>query len=263
MPVVLDVVKALARRWYVVLVGLILTVGLASAAYVATPSEYNARALVLLLPGSNTVGDGGNPFLALSGLEQPASIVVAYFSSESAQTEVADRWPTAEYRVLLDDSTRGPVISVDVTDTSAESTLATLDYLQNRIPEELARLQGEVDAPAASVITSMPLAVDAEASRDASATIRNVIAAVVVGLVLTGFAAFALDGILLRRRARRPAPPLPPTEDEFAEDAAATPPPKGHRRRRRTDAEAESAAADESTPADDGDPVEIQAGRGS
>ena len=47
---VLDVVKALGRRWYVVVVGLILSVGLAMSAYSITPAEYNARGLLLLLP---------------------------------------------------------------------------------------------------------------------------------------------------------------------------------------------------------------------
>ncbi|MCR2808941.1 MULTISPECIES: hypothetical protein [unclassified Microbacterium] len=201
-----DVVKALARRWYVVLLGLALTVGLAVSAYAVTPPEYNARALVLLLPGANAVGDGGNPFLALSGLEQPASIVVAYFASESAHTEVQERSGTAEYEVLLDESVRGPVISVDVTDRSAEGTLSTLEFLLTRIPEELARLQVEVQAPASSVITSMELAQDSEATAETSATVRNVIAAIVLGVVVTGFAAFALDGLLLRRRMRRTAP---------------------------------------------------------
>jgi len=256
--VVIDVLRALGRRWYVVVLGFLLSVGLAVSAYSLTPPEYNARALVLLLPGANAVGEGGNPFLDLSGLEQPASIVVAYFSSESARAEILDRSPTAEYEVLLDDSTRGPVILVDVTDQTADATLSTLDYLLSRIPEELARLQGEVDAPATSVITSMALTVDAEAERDSSTTIRNVIAAGVVGIVLTGFIAFALDGILLRRRMRRSSSELAPTETEISTEPLGPRPPKGHRRRRSSEAAEEQTEESESsvTP-----PAEVRAGQ--
>jgi len=256
--VIADVVKALARRWYVVLVGLLLTAGLAVSAYSVTPPEYNARALVLLLPGPNAVAEGGNPFLALSGLEQPASIVVAYFASESAHTEVERLSRTAEYEVLLDDSTRGPVISVDVTDRTAEATLSTLDHLLTRIPEELARLQGEVDAPESSVITSMELAVDSEATRETSSTVRNVIAAVVVGVVVTGFAAFALDGLLLRRRMRRSAPA--PADAESSTDRRPARAPRGRRRSR--PAPTAPAPSEEPEGAVTG-PIEIRAGRDS
>lgn len=255
---VLDVVKALGRRWYVVVVGLILSVGLAMGAYSITPPEYNARGLLLLLPGANAVAEGGNPFLSLSGLEQPASIVVAYFSSESAHTEIADRSATAQFQVLLDESTRGPVILVDVTDETADATLSTLDYLLTRIPEELARLQSEVKAPAPSVITSMPITVDGEAERDSSATIRNVIAAGVVGIVLTGFAAFALDGILLRRRMRRNSSGSTSADADSASEAPDSRPPKQRRRRTRTEStEEQTEEAEVPVVA----PVEVRAGR--
>ena len=46
----------------------------------------------------------------------------------------------------------------------------------------------------------MPLTVDSKAKADYSGTIRIVIAAVVVGLLVTGIIAFALDGLLLGRR---------------------------------------------------------------
>lgn len=200
-----DVMRALARRWYVLIVGLIMTAGLAYGAYAATPPEYTARGLVLLLPSEIAVGEAGNPFLALGGLEQPAGIVVAYFASASAQAEVEAESPTAQYLVAIDDSTRGPVISVNVTDETAEGALATLSFLMERIPAQLERLQRDVDAPDEAIITSMPLTVDQEAKVDRSGTVRMVIAATAVGLLVTGAVAFALDGVLLRRRQRRTA----------------------------------------------------------
>ncbi|GAA1978801.1 hypothetical protein [Microbacterium pumilum] len=200
---VLDVLKALARRWYVLVAGVLLTAGIAYGAYVASPPEYNARGLVLLLPSEAAVGVGGNPFLTLSGLEQPAGIVVAYFGSTTAQAEVAEQSPTAEYVVGIDDSTRGPVIAIDVTDHSAAAALSTLNFIAERIPAELERLQQDVDAPAQAVITSMPLTIDEKAKSDISGTLRLVIAALAAGVVATGFVAFALDGVLLRRSQSR------------------------------------------------------------
>jgi hypothetical protein len=203
--VTLDVIRALGRRWYVLVAGLLMTAGLAWGAYSITPPTYTANGLVLLLPSETSVGPGGNPFLALSNLDQPAGILVAYFSGATAQAEVKANAPTAQYQVSINSSTRGPIIEVDVTDKSAKGALSALDYLTAQIPVELQNLQKQVDAPADAVITSMPLTVDAKAKADYSGTIRMVITAIIVGLLVTGLVAFGLDGLLLHRRARQQA----------------------------------------------------------
>jgi hypothetical protein len=164
---------------------------------------------VLLLPSDSSVGPGGNPFLNLSGLEQPASIVVAYFASATAKEDIANQAPSAEFDVEIDSSTRGPVIVVTVTDKNAEQTLATLNYITNQIPLQLQRLQQEVNAPSDAMITSMQLVIDNSAEADRAATIRMVIAPSVVGLAATAIAAFMIDGVLLTRKTRRSEPQIP------------------------------------------------------
>lgn len=199
---VLEVLWALGRRWYVVVAGILVTGALTYGALISSPPEFHARGLVLLLPSDAAVGKGGNPFLQLSGLEQPAGILVASFSSAPARAEVAERSPTAEYTIGIDDSTRGPVIAVDVTAVSETETMDTLNHLISRIPEELARLQSEVEAPADTAIRSMPLTVDKKADVSRAATIRMVIAALVAGLVGTVAAGYAVDALIQRRRLR-------------------------------------------------------------
>ena len=200
-----EVFQALGRRWYAVLVGMLATVALAYTAYAVTPTQYAARGIVLLLPSADATAEAGNPFLALSGLEQPAGVVVAYFASSSAQREVEALSPSAEYLIAIDDSTRGPAISVNVTDSTAASAIAMLDYLIDRVPEELARIQAELDVPSSAAVGSMALTADTVAEQDRSAMVRMVIAATGLGVLLTGAAAFTLDGMLLRRRQRRGA----------------------------------------------------------
>lgn len=203
---VLDFLRALARRWYVVLTGLLLTSAVVYGAYQASPPKYHARGLVLLLPSKAQVGHGGNPFLQLSGLEQPAGILVAYFSSTPAQEEVKAVSSSALYQVGIDDSTRGPVIAVDVTAESTQETLATLYHLVDRIPVELASLQQQVGAPANAAIGSMVLTVDYRATVDRANMLRLVIAALVAGLVATGVAGVAVDSLVQRRKtAQRPS----------------------------------------------------------
>lgn len=200
---VVEVLRALGRRWYIVVVGLLTTAGLVYGAYVATPPEYNARALALLLPSEEAVGEGGNPLLTLGGLEQPAGILVAYFSSSAARAEIEELSPTAEYIVGIDDSTRGPVIAVDVIDVSPESTMTVLNHLLERLPEELERLQNEVEAPPESAIGVMVLTADQEAHPDLSGTIRLMIVALVIGVVATGFLGYGFDSLMQRRSLRR------------------------------------------------------------
>src|SRR6188768_3255004 len=59
------VVAALLRRWYVVLVGLIMTAGLVYVANDAVPPTYSATGSVLLLPPGTSVADGSNALLSL------------------------------------------------------------------------------------------------------------------------------------------------------------------------------------------------------
>lgn len=249
-----DVLRALGRRWYVLVAGLLITVGLAVGAYRVTPPNYTASGLILLLPSKTAIGPGGNPFLALSDLDQPAGILVAYFSGSSAQAQVKAQAPTAQYQVLINTSARGPIIEVDVTDKSSAGALKALDYVTEQVPVVLNRLQAQVSAPPDAIITSMPLTIDSKAKADYSGTIRIVIAAVVIGLLLTGIIAFALDGLLASRRARRQARQ---EHDDTGVDASAVPDepvhPKRPRRGGRKPAPPTPAVRDEPAGADPSD----------
>lgn len=246
-----DVFRALGRRWYIVVTGLLMTVALALGAYQITPPNYTASGLILLLPSKTQIGPGGNPFLALSDLDQPAGILVAYFSGASAQADVKEKFPKAQYTVQISSSARGPIIEVDVTDKTSAETLGALDYITAQIPIELARLQTAVAAPANATITSMPLTIDGKAKADYSGTIRMVITAALVGLLITGLVAFAIDGLLASRRARKQAR----AEKEGAAVSPAASPPPPHRSRWRR-----PAAAPQAPPADRWEHGELKPG---
>ncbi len=227
----LDVIAALGRRWIVTVIGLLATAGLVYGASTIEPPVYTARALVLLVPSEQVVGEGGNPFLALGGLDLPARVVVAYYESDAAKAQFTSGSTDAEYVVAIEESTRGPVISVDVTDSTPEATLATLEEITASIPVELRRLQEEVDAPKHAIVSTLVLTKDEQAEADNSGTVRMIIAAAGLGLVATVVGAVAVDG-LFRSRARgrkqggtpdeAPADP-PSAEPEAAGPGAAKP----------------------------------------
>jgi hypothetical protein len=178
----------LQRRWYVVLVDLLASVGLAYGASVVKPPEYTTRGLVVLLP-STAATDGGNPFLSLGGLDLPARVVVSYYGSATAQSELAKAFPGAEVAVSMEESTRGPVIAVDVTAPTEEAALASLEFVAASIPSTLDRMQKEVGAPRRTAVRVMPLAIDTEAQVDGSGGTRLMILAAGVGIA--GFIALA------------------------------------------------------------------------
>jgi hypothetical protein len=226
-----EFVGAVLRRWYVVLVGLLVTAGLAYVAFTHSPPTYTARGLVVLLPSEKEAPGGANPFLDLAGLELPARVVVAYFESETAQDAAAKVAPHATVSVTMEESTRGPVIAIDTEASSTDEALTALNYVAGEIPKALTRLQDQVDVPSTSTIGSMPLTMDGKAKKDNSKVMRLTILAAGLGVGATAFLAFALDGLLLRRRGIRretraeapevrPAPKLVrDTDDDRAADA--------------------------------------------
>jgi hypothetical protein len=199
------VASALLRRWYVVLVGLALTAGLVYVAQGAVPPTYTATGSVLLLPPGASVADGSNPLLQLGGLEQPASLVVAYLAGDDARQAFAEQHPEATYDIVLDPLSRGPLILITMEDPDQDDVMSALNTVLATLPDALSRLQDQVAAPADSRVTSMPLSVDTQPTTDRGDTLRALIAAAGAGLVLTLVGAVAIDSLAVRRRERRAA----------------------------------------------------------
>ncbi|WP_116950081.1 hypothetical protein [Jiangella endophytica] len=211
-----EFLAAAGRRWYILLLGLLLTAGLGVGAAALSPPTYSARGLVLLLPPAESVGVGGNPFLALGALDMPARIIVSYLDSPSARAGVEDAVPTAHYDVSMEEATRGPVIAIEVSDSTPDGALTTLQDIADAVPATLARLQQELDVPAASSVTSMPLTMSTEAGENIGGTVRAVVVAVGAGLVLTVAAVVLTDRLVLRSASRRRAMPRSRTDTEPA-----------------------------------------------
>ena len=200
------VVAALLRRWYVVLVGLVMTAGLVYVANDAVPPTYSAAGSVLLLPPGASVADGSNPLLALGGLEQPAALVVAYLAGDEARQAFAEDFPNTTYDIVLDPLSRGPLVLVKVQDPVRGRRDVGPDAVLDTLPDALTMLQDQVDAPADSRVTSMPLSVDTRPTTERSDSLRALIAAAGVGMVLTLVGAVAFDALAARRRDRRRRP---------------------------------------------------------
>lgn len=198
-------VASLVRRWYVVALGLLLTAGLATAAVWAVPPTYSAAGSVLLLPPGASVPEGSNQLLQLAGLEQPASLIVAYLAGDDVRESFAAKYPDVTYDVVLDPLSRGPLVMMTVRSPSSGTVMDALDAALATVPRALDSLQNQVDAPSASRFASMRLSVDAKPTTVTSSTLRALIAAVGLGMAITLAGAVSLDSLVLRRQQHRAA----------------------------------------------------------
>lgn len=206
-------IGALRRRWYILVVGLIVTGGLVSAAWRFSPPEYSAAGTALLLPAKTQDNGIDNPLLQLETLGAPASIVVARLDGKDAHERILQSNPTAEYTVVLDPDLRGPAILITATDKTPEGAMSALGHALDAVPESLKTLQDELSVPDIARVGSMRLTIDTEATAQTSATTRTLVAALGVGLGLTVGAAVGLDAILERRRASGGRDPAQPDDD--------------------------------------------------
>jgi len=221
-----DWIKALRRRWYVVLV----TAALIVLSPRLAPPEYAARGLVVLMPPRGVSATGDNPFLDLGGLDLPARVLVAYYSSNSTADAIKAVSPNADVTVSIEESTRSPVIAVDVLDTSPQDALKTLDYVVGTIPTNLTNLQAEVKAPAETRVTAMTLTLDQRAIPDLTNLVRYLIVVGVGVPALTALLAVAIDGAIRRRARLRNQP-----DDEDDDDQPTARVDSSHPQRAETD----------------------------
>jgi len=200
-----ELLRSLGRRWYIVVVGLLATVGLSYTATTAVPAEYVATSSMLLLPPANTVGAGGNPYLALGGLQAAADVLSRALTDQAISERIAPISGTATYIVQSDHTTSGPIMYIEVTDHSADGAVSTLGKIIDEAPGILKQLQTDVGAPTASFMSVETITRDTIPTPDTKSQMRAVILVAVVGLVGTIFGTSLINSLLVRRAASRQA----------------------------------------------------------
>ena len=198
-----DVLVGIARRWYVVVVGLLATGALCWGAILVVPVQYVATSSLLILPPASTVGTGGNPYLALGGLQSAADVLARALTDSTVTERIAPQSGKASYTVVSDHSTSGPILDIEVTDVTGGGAISKLGAVLGEAPAILHKLQTDVGAPSTTMMTVATITKDAVAQSQNKSQLRAVILAGVVGLAVTFFGANLLDAFLLRRAARR------------------------------------------------------------
>ena len=211
-----DILGSLFRRWPLLLGGFVITTGLCVALAMSIPATFIARTSMVLLPPPAVVGEDGNPFLFLGGLDTALDVLTRRLNAEELANDVEDEYPDATYTVYADESTSGPIVVVSVEATSARATEAVMQRIVREAEPSLKSLQVDLGVPADSLITVTLVAVDQEPKADYKTRIQAVGAVGAAGLVGTILLAGFLESRAISRRQRELKADQPGYEGESA-----------------------------------------------
>jgi hypothetical protein len=196
--------RLLFRRWYVVILGLLATGLLCFLAVQVVPVKYQATSAVVLLPPETaTTQQGGNPYLALGGLDTVGGVVSKAMADRKVQLGIRAAGGTGTYTLVPDLAAGGPVLLITAEDVTPGGALATLDVIAKQLPRTLASLQTSSGVRDSSLIRSKPITRDDVAQPVRKSQIRALFAAAAAGLAGTVLLASVLDGYLGRRSDER------------------------------------------------------------
>jgi ElaB/YqjD/DUF883 family membrane-anchored ribosome-binding protein len=199
-----NLLKNLARRWYLVLAGLLVTTGLCFFSYAAVPPTYERAASVLLLPGEQTIPAGGNPYLYLGSLGQASDILVAAVNASSVRNDILLGHPATDISMVRDPASSGPLLSISASGQDNAAVTAVLERALTAIPKALSELQTQASVPATARITSLQLTTDPTSVLIRKNQFQAVGVVAAAGTVLTLLIVGFVDGLLLsRQRGRR------------------------------------------------------------
>lgn len=205
--------RVVRRRWWVALVGLAFTAGLAVAVTHEVPLRYRVTADVLLLPPAPSDAPRGfNPYLSLEGLSAPVDVLASAMSDEQSQAAIKRLGGQADYTVQRDYATSAPIMVVTAEANLTAEASKTLDLIIDQIPGRLASIQDAARIPTASQISSSIVTRDVRGETVRNPQIRALLAAVVVGLGLTLLLTALVDSLLTARSGRG----REPTSDEVS-----------------------------------------------
>jgi hypothetical protein len=198
-----DAIAPLLRRWYVLLVGLLITIGLAYAGAMRAQPTYFTQASVLLIPAKVTIPEGGNLFLYLGGLGQARDVVVRDLGREDVHDDILRRTVEGDFAVSGDPTSSAPMITIRSTAPTASGAEEIRKAVLEALPATVTSMQDRAGAEPNARFKTFVVSDDSPAEADGKARFRMILAAVFVGTSATLLAAAMLDVALRGRRSSR------------------------------------------------------------
>ena len=212
--------SVLGRRWKVVVVGLILTFGLAAMAMVAIPATYKATGSQILLASSSTDGaattdatgtDGKpktiNPYLAFGGsIKATAEILAKVMNSDATAEQVLATGATGKYVADLAPGD-APIITITATGKTPDEALFTQQQATAVTEATLEATQRRAGAKT-DLLQVNAVVTPSVATKESSSRIRALIGILVLGIAATVLVTFMIESVAQHRAARRAARPV-------------------------------------------------------
>jgi hypothetical protein len=197
--------RALLRRWYAVIAGLVALGGLCYSVYNVVPADFKTTGGIVLLPSSETMGKGSNPYLYLTGLGQAMDVLTRRMSAPDVEAQFTDNHPDASYTIAADVTSGSSILVITVKSRTSADATATMEAIVKAVPHELSAMQEDLKVPAYSRISSMPVAEPTKPTVEGKARLQATAAAGAAGFLAVVALTALLDGLLLRRSRRRAA----------------------------------------------------------
>jgi hypothetical protein len=213
--------RLLLRRWYALLVGLVLTGAACASAVMVAPPHFVATAQVLLLPPPTMVPAGGNPYLTLGGLNAVGDVVSRAITAPESLDQLKEKGLVGNVGVGLDLRAAAPIVLITVDSLTADGSLRGVDLVMQELPRTLADVQRQAGVNSGSYITLTTVTHPSKAARVVKSLVRLLVVVVVAGIATTVFITARFD-VWLARRTGRPRVPrvkgrvedeLPPHDD--------------------------------------------------
>jgi capsular polysaccharide biosynthesis protein len=196
-----DLLHTLWRRWYLVLVGLVVTAGLVVVTLLRVPVGYTARADVLLLPPKTPGSD--NPYLGLSDLQGVAATITRSILDDAAVQTLARQGVTSGYTITVDITTSAPLLLAKANGNTPTAAINAMQHVAALVAPTLAELQQAQHVPTQYQITATTIHADKTPTAITKTRTRVLLVAIVAGLLFTVLLAVGTDRYLLRRTRRR------------------------------------------------------------
>ncbi len=192
------------RRWYFVIVGLLVTAAGTYGAYMAVHPTYDAKASIVLIPPKVAITTGDNPYLYLGGLDQALGVLQVKVSAPEVSGDLVKRYPGGILTVTRDVTTSGPILAISATADDPSSVMKLLQGAEDLVPSTLATLQAQLRVPPDSVITSMKLSSDDVPTKVSKSQLQTMAMVAVGGVAGTVVFVGLIDRLMARRARMKP-----------------------------------------------------------
>jgi capsular polysaccharide biosynthesis protein len=222
-----EVVRIIRTRWYVLIPLLLLTAALAVGVDKKVPTKYQATSSITLLAsqsatsGTSTVPGTGNAFASFnSALNDTADFLVRRMGSADVANDLASRGVTESYAVALAAAAQGPFITLTVTGSNPQHVLTSMNTLQLYTQQELQTVQEQASVKPVDMIRSMIMVPAGPPSKQTKTKTQDVLGAAIGGLVVTFLAVFVVENVATSRKRRRRRVPFGAGADDDPEGTA-------------------------------------------